>query len=442
MKTRTLIPLALLAACGSDADDSFTEEELRTAIEEAGVVPIGELPARDDALYAVGQALFFDPDLSGNRDIACSTCHSPSLATSDFISLAIGTGGTGIGPNRVLTEGRRLVPRNTADLFNRGYPEFAQLNWDGAIRAREDGRYTVPEDWDAIEGPDGYNSVLAAQSLSMLSDRDIMQGRRGDLDVDGNSNELGGWDDDELPILWDAIVARVSTESWVGIWEAAGYSTDDLTIADIGNALAEFQAHAFESSESPFDAYLAGDTDALSADQQLGAWLFFGDAGCARCHSGAHLTDQDFHNIGAPQVGLGQEDEEPLDYGRGRQTGDTFERFHFRTPPLRNTELTGPWMHDGAYTTLRAAVAHHVDCRESLEAYDPRQLKPELQHTFRDEPIQLQRMLSTLDEDCEAPISDADVDAIVAFLQSLTDPAANSLLDVVPASVPSGREPR
>ncbi|MFT6397323.1 MAG: cytochrome c peroxidase [Bradymonadia bacterium] len=442
MKMRALIPLVLLAACGSDADDSFTQEQLRSSIAEAGVSSLGDLPLRDDALYTVGQALFFDPDLSGNRDIACATCHAPSLATSDFISLAIGTGGSGIGPNRVLTEGRRLVPRNTPDLFNRGYAAFGELNWDGAIRARGDGGYTVPEDWDAIEGPDGYTSVLAAQSLSMLSDRDIMQGRRGDLDLDGNSNEFGGWDDDELPILWDAIVARVSTDAWAPLWEAAGYSVAELSIADVGNAMAEFQAQAFQSDESPFDAFLAGDSEALDAEQQRGAWLFFGDAACARCHSGPHLTDQDFHNIGAPQVGLGQEDEEPLDYGRGRQTGDTFDRFHFRTPPLRNTELTGPWMHDGAYTSLRGAVAHHVDCSDSLRNYDPRQLKPELQHTFRDEPIQLQRILSTLDEGCAAPISASDIDAIVAFLESLTDPAANSLSHVVPESVPSGRAPR
>lgn len=442
MKMRALILVPLLAACGSDVDESFTEEQLRASLADAGVASLGELPLRDEALYTVGQALFFDPDLSGNRDIACSTCHSPSLATSDFISLAIGTGGTGIGPNRILPEGRRLVSRNTVDLFNRGYTDFAELNWDGAIRARGDGGYTVPEDWDAIEGPDGYNSVLAAQSLSMLSDRDIMQGRRGDLDVDGNPNEFGGWDDDELPILWDAIVARVSTDAWVPLWEAAGYDATDLSIADIGNALAEFQAHAFRSDGSPFDAFLAGESDALGAEEQRGAWLFFGEAGCVRCHSGPHLTDQDYHNIATPQVGLGQEDEEPLDYGRGRQTGDTIERFHFRTPPLRNTELTGPWMHDGAYTSLRAAVAHHVDCGRSLEEYDPLQLKPELQHTFRDEPIQLQRMLSTLDDGCESPMRERDVDAIVAFLESLTDPAADSLSSVVPDGVPSGRTPR
>jgi cytochrome c peroxidase len=269
-----------------------------------------------------------------------------------------------------------------------------------------------------------------------------MAGRRGDVDVDGQPNELGGWEDDELPVLWRNVVARVTTEAWEPLIVGAGLSVEGLAITDVGNALAEFQAHAFISRDSPFDRYLAGDTGALSSEARDGAWLFFGRAGCATCHSGPHLTDHAYHNVGVPQVGLGQEDEEPMDYGRGRQTNVPEERFQFRTPPLRNTELTGPWMHDGAYTTLRAAVEHHADCAGALESYDPRQLKPELQHTFRDSPIQLQRIQSTLSDSCETRLSVSDVDALVAFLTSLTDPAANDLSAIAPVSVPSGRPPR
>ena len=434
--------LPTLAACGDEGPDSFTDDDLRASLAAAGVESLEPIGPVDEGLYALGQALFFDPDLSGNRDIACSSCHSPMLASSDFISLAIGTGGIGVGPNRVLPEGRRLFPRNTSDLFNRGYAEFAELNWDGAIRPDGAGGFTDPEDWESIDFPDGFRDVLAAQAIAMISDRDLMAGRRGDLDVDGNSNEFGGWEDDELPILWDAVVARLQGDEWTALIEGAGLSAAELGITDVGNALSEFQTHAFLSAGSPFDDYLDGDSDALDDEARRGAWLFYGAAGCAGCHSGPHLTDQAYYNIGVPQVGLGQEDEEPMDYGQGRQTNVPEQRFRFRTPPLRNTALTGPWMHDGAYTTLRSAVEHHTNCDEQLTNYDPRQLKPELQHTFRDQPIQLQRIRSTLEDPCGVSLSASEVDAILAFLDALTDPAADDLSGIAPEDVPSGRTPR
>ena len=237
-------------------------------------------------------------------------------------------------------------------------------------------------------------------------------------------------------------MARVTADAWQPLLSSAGLDSNDLTIVDVGNALAEFQAHAFVSRDSPFDEFLAGDWEAMSPEARDGAWLFFGRAGCSGCHSGPHLSDQGYHNIGAPQVGLGQEDEEPMDYGQGRQTNVPEHRFRFRTPPLRNTELTGPWMHDGAYSTLRAAVEHHADCSGALDTYDPRQLKPELQHTFRNSEIQLQRIRSTISDRCEVRLSPSEVDSLLAFLAALTDPAANDLSSIAPTSVPSGRSPR
>lgn len=432
-----------VSGCG---DDPISDAALRASMAEQGVVPLGPPPTVDPALYALGQALFFDPELSGNRDIACASCHAPSLATSDFISLAIGTGGRGTGPNRVLPEGRRLYPRNTLELFNRGYPEWTELGWDGRIQPLGEGRYTEPEDWEDTVMPDGLDSALAAQAIDALSDRDQMAGRRGDTDVDGNPNELGGLEDEELPELWRLLVARLTAiDAYVTLFDAAypDIATEALDITHVANALAAFQAQAFVATDSPFDRFLAGDDDALEPPARRGAALFFGPADCVTCHSGPHLTDFEYHNIATPQVGLGQEDEEPMDYGRGRESNVPEERFRFRTPALRNVAETGPWMHDGAYTTLEAAVAHHFDCEGALRDYDPRQLKPELQHTFRDAPIQLQRILNEIDPWCAAA---PQVDAggrrdLVAFLEALTDPAALSTA-MVPESVPSGRQPR
>ena len=94
-------------------------EELRAVIDDQGLLPI-ESEDRPDALVRLGQALFFDRELSGNRDVSCATCHHPSLATGDGLAVSIGTGGAGLGPDRSLGDDRDLIPRNAPDVFNRG----------------------------------------------------------------------------------------------------------------------------------------------------------------------------------------------------------------------------------------------------------------------------------------------------------------------------------
>lgn len=449
MSKHRLVALAVtvLAGAGSgcgDAEVGIDDDALRASIARAGTTPLPTLPAADPALYELGRALFFDPEISGNRDIACATCHATSLATTDFVSLAIGTGGRGVGPNRVLPEARRLYPRNTLDLYNRGHAEWTELTWDGRIRPRGDGGWTEPEDWEDTLMPDGLAGPIAAHFVDAVSDRDMMNGRRGDLDVDGNPSELGGLDDEELPEMWRLLVARVmALEGYVELVGAAWpeVAPEDFDITHLANAVAAFVGAAFVATDSPFDRYLAGEDSALDPAGKRGADLFFGRAGCASCHSGPHLTDHGYHNLAVPQVGLGQEDEEPMDYGRGRGTNVPEERFRFRTPPLRNVTETGPWMHDGAYTSLEAAVRHHLDCEGSLGSYDPTQLKPELQFSFRNAPIQLQRIVAGVDPWCaSAPrLSGSELADLLAFLEALTDPASLELEALVPESVPSGR---
>ncbi|MEM7189177.1 MAG: cytochrome-c peroxidase, partial [Pseudomonadota bacterium] len=79
------------------------------------------------ALAELGRDLFFDPILSGNRSVACATCHHPEFGTSDGVSLSIGDGGVGMGPERrVVAENlpEKRIPRNAQALFNLGYAEF------------------------------------------------------------------------------------------------------------------------------------------------------------------------------------------------------------------------------------------------------------------------------------------------------------------------------
>ncbi|MCA9947855.1 MAG: hypothetical protein KC449_30445, partial [Anaerolineales bacterium] len=171
------------------------------------------------------------------------------------------------------------------------------------------------------------------------------------------------------------------------------------------------------------------------------ALLFYGDAGCATCHSGSLLTDQTPHALAVPQVGPGKGDESPLDLGRWRETAVDADMYAFRTPSLHNVAVSGPYMHDGAFATLEAAVLHHLDPETSLLTYDPTlHLHPELYDTFQNDPALLAEMLEYVDPDLapERPLTATEIEALLAFLQTLTDPAVNNLDQFVPGSVPSG----
>jgi cytochrome c peroxidase len=159
-----------------------------------------------------------------------------------------------------------------------------------------------------------------------------------------------------------------------------------------------------------------------------------------RCHAGSLLTDQAQHNIAIPQLGPGKPPSAPLDLGCGNITRRPADAFTFRTPPLRNVAVTGPWMHNGAYTTLEGAVWHHLDPTAALWSYDPSQLAPALQATVRNDPGTIQQVLATLDPLVRQPValSDPEFRDLLVFLQALTSTSLDTLPDVIPDAVPSG----
>jgi cytochrome c peroxidase len=113
-----------------------------------------------------------------------------------------------------------------------------------------------------------------------------------------------------------------------------------VTRDGIAKALSAFQ-RTLVTRPSPYDRYLGGEKDALSEEAKKGMELFFGDAGCARCHRGPLLTDEKFYRLDFSQ-----------DKGRGMVTGKMEDSYRFRTPSLRNVAKTAPYMHDGRYKTL------------------------------------------------------------------------------------------
>ncbi len=193
--------------------------------------------------------------------------------------------------------------------------------------------------------------------------------------------------------------------------------------------------------DSAWDRYLAGDDNAITEAAKRGAGHFYGGS-CASCHAGNLMTDQQHHNVGVPQLGPGKDPATGLDPGRALETDEEADEFAFRTPPLRNVMLTGPWMHNGAFTNLEDVVRHNFDPATSLANYEVSQLDELLQPTVRLDTETIDALTQSLDP--LLPIgdepTDQEVDDLMAFLFSLTSPSADRMLHLTPSSVLSGLE--
>jgi cytochrome c peroxidase len=429
-----LILVAGLTATARAQRPGQLDHALRKLLREQGIKRLDPGPRPSPAKVRLGQLLFFDKVLSGNRDTACATCHHPSFVTDDALSLSIGTGGTGLGPSRIKGATRAFVARNATDLFNRGASEWTTMFWD--IRVADGaGSFATPAKGQL---PPGLDSVLAAQAMFPVTGRDEMRGDLGDP-----NNELAAIDDSDFTGMWTALMARIrAIPAYTGLFADAypGVPASRLGFQHAANAIAAFESAAYTRLDSPWDRYVAGVNWALDVPAKRGALLFLGRAGCVQCHSGNLLTDQRGHNIAIPQLGPGKPPSTPLDFGCGNITGAPADRFTFRTPPLRNVAVTGPWMHNGAYTSLAGAVVHHLDPATALLNYDPSQLSPDLSSTVRNDPATTAAVLATLDPLVQKPLSlsEQDLEDLMEFLGALTSPTLESLPLEIPDQVPSG----
>ena len=429
--------LAALAACDPDAT---LDDRLAAAIAPYDAAPLPPKPALDPERVALGRLLFFDPVLSGNRDTSCATCHHPRFGTGDALSVSVGTGGLGLGPDRQLGPDRGLIPRNAPEVYNRGTSLWTTMFWDSRVTHNPDGTFTSPA---GAALPAGLDSVLAIQAMFPVTSRDEMRGLPGDLDVFGAPNELAAFADTDWAGLWAALMERLLALD--GYAERFARAFPDVPPAELGFehaalALAAFEADAFTFTDSPWDRWLRGERDALTDAQKRGALVFYGEAGCADCHSGALMTDQKTWSLCVPQIGPGKGAAAPWDIGHGAVTGAAADRFAFRTPPLRNVDHTGPWMHDGAYTSLEDAVRHHLDPVGALRRYDPSALRADVRDTLQDDEELMGEMLATLPPELREArtLDDRAMADLLAFLSALTDPASLRLGPVTPVAVPSG----
>ncbi|MEL7272017.1 MAG: cytochrome c peroxidase [Pseudomonadota bacterium] len=399
------------------------------------------------ARAALGQKLFYDKILSGNRNIACGTCHNHDHGTTDGLSLGVGEGGVGVGPKRRFGTGKdrsvKRVPRNANALFNLGHKDFRVLFHDGRASTEDSygrGFNTPAEEWLPL----GLTSIAATQALFPVTSRVEMAG-------DPAENEIAAARRERIDHVWPRIAKRVQAVSGYTPLFQQAYgdvkTAGDITMVHIANAIGDFIISEWRSSGAPFDRHLAGDNKALTAAQKRGLDLFYGEAGCAQCHTGALLTDQKFHALALPPLGPGRTrvfDPYPRDVGRMGETDDLVDAYRFRTPSLRNVAATAPYGHNGTYATLEGIVRHHLNPKEALANYDRSQvvLPPDAQFDKMDFVVfedarEMARLTHRVDV-TPRDLDDRAVDDLVAFLHSLTDEAAIKGRLGKPKTVPSG----
>lgn len=197
------------------------------------------------------------------------------------------------------------------------------------------------------EGPRNTPTILNAAFIQLQ----FWDGRAGSLE----EQALGPVQADvEMRHTLEGMVEDLlKVPAYVEMFDEVFGGPGSLKAENIAKAIAAFE-RTLITPVSPLDRYLRGDTRALGPAEQRGLKLFQ-DKGCIACHNGPALTDGGFHIIKVPGS---------VDMGRFNVTKEESDKYSFRTPTLRNVELTGPYMNNGSVNTLSEAV--EVMGREAL----------------------------------------------------------------------------
>ena len=266
---------------------SWPRPQVAEGVTPQEMAPVSAMPLPSVApqVAALGQRLFNDPRLSRSNAVACISCHSPAHSFADSKRVSVGHEG-------------RQGQRNTPGLL--GVAQIKPLFWDGRA------------------------SSLEEQALGPLQHPDEMA-----MDVPALAAKLAALDD------------------YTAQFDAAFGQGAGVTLPRILTALADYQ-RTLLPPVTRFDTFLEGQRTALNDRELLGLHLFRTKARCMTCHSGALLTDQQFHNLGLTYYGRKKYE----DLGRYLVTGKDEDVGKFRTPGLRGVAQSGPWMHNGLFPQM------------------------------------------------------------------------------------------
>ncbi len=455
-----LVPVLLTTACSHENEPLFAssaDTELRAVVAEKGLTgdPTAgrDLPDVNGKVAQLGKKLFFSKGLGGDQDAACVTCHHPMLGGGDNLSLSIGVEAEVpdlLGPGRRHSsagnhfDGGPTVPRNAPTTFNIALWDSVMFH-DGRIESLTgtagtngaDSGIRTPDSPFGVADPQAGDNLTMAQSRFPVTSAEEMRGFGFYAGQDNNSLRSGL----ELRFQGADSPLALVVNDWLAEFQLAfdepnGEVQDVITFDRITHAIA-----AYENSQvfvdTPWKAYVEGNNVAISEQAKQGASLFFNDyaaggANCASCHSGDFFTDENFHVLAMPQIGRGKGNDNSVttndDFGRFRETGESIDKYAFRTPALLNVGVTGPWSHAGAYTSLEAVVRHHLNPQQALDDYDFSQLTNDIQ--VNDMRVNTQFAVDQLEANRAVPLpsvenvalSDLQVDQLLEFLKTLTDP--------------------
>ena len=280
-----------------------------------------------------------------------------------------GVHGIGLGPNR---GNGVMIKRNSPTIINTA---FNGIDNEGNYRPDQ-----APMFWDLRV------SGLEEQALKPMLSKEEMRG-----------------EDIHESLIMDTIIQRLTAIAEYESLFLSAFGTNEINQDKILQAIATFE-RGIVANDSRFDQYMRGDEDALSNFELEGLERFV-RVGCANCHSGAMMSDFKLHTIGVPNH-------------NGVMDRGANEKFDFRTPTLRNIELTAPYMHNGVFRTLEDVVDFYEDISDEREnainsELDIDQLADEVQ---------------------DLNMRGRSIDEIVAFLKTLTD---ENFDKTIPESVPS-----
>lgn len=413
------------------AGDTITPRLVRQLAKSRNITAYPRPPYVRPALARLGRELAFDKILSGNHDVSCMTCHLPRYATGDGRSLSVGSGGQGLGPNRTQPDGIN-IPRNAPPLFNLG--AMRHLFWDGRVEVDGHGHFTTPAGAQLTKA---MTKVLefgpvSAQPMFPPTSAAEMRGTSG--------SELAGFTDNDATQIWAALMRRLGRiPRYRRMFEEAypGKRFDDMNFAYASNAIGGFIVSEMTFRNTPWDRFLDGDDRALSQRQLDGAATFL-TLKCSLCHNGNNFSDDQFHNVAVAQIGPGKGNGGSGldDFGRMNVTGDPADQYRFRTSPLRNVELTGPYGHDGSIVDLRDFIDHYSNSDQKLMDYNPAQLIAPLRNTVLDNKA---AVIAARDTIILGVVLTPEIeDKLMDYMSALTDPAARNLSRLTPRRVPSG----